>query len=130
MYFCSGDHVKIYTREGSYAGCFAFLLQFKNIGCHISSFTCESVWRHCFIEKPCGDWFWRFNDRNFDLSDKEPEHHLKKVEDPNLQAFLDVDAPESQTKLADHSNATQTTMYVRLPAIGKMQKVGNRCLMS
>ena len=35
------------------------------------------------------DWFRRFNDDNFDLSDKKRENRPKKVEDYQLQTLLD-----------------------------------------
>lgn len=49
-YFCSGDHVKIYTRRRSFAESLAFLLQFTNTGCQISSFACGGVQQQCFTE--------------------------------------------------------------------------------
>jgi len=39
------------------------------------------------------DWFRRFNDDNFDLSDKKHENRPRKIEDYQLQALLDKDDP-------------------------------------
>ena len=42
-------------------------------------------------ETTCRDWFRRFNDDNFGLSDKKHENRPRKVEDCQLQALLDED---------------------------------------
>ena len=47
-------------------------------------------------ETTCRDWFRRFNDDNFELSDKKRENRPRKVEDCQLQAFLDEDDTQSQ----------------------------------
>ena len=41
------------------------------------------------------DWFRRFKDGNFDLSDKRRENRFRKVEDHQLQALLDKDDTQS-----------------------------------
>jgi len=46
------------------------------------------------------DWFRRFNDDNFDLSDKKRENRPRKVEDCQLQTLLDEDDTQSQKMLA------------------------------
>jgi len=48
------------------------------------------------------DWFRRFNDDNFDLSDKKWENRPRKIEDYQLQALLDEDDTQSQKMLAEH----------------------------
>ena len=47
-------------------------------------------------ETTCRDWFRRFIDDNFDLSDKKHENRPSKVEDCQLQALLDEDDTQSQ----------------------------------
>ena len=47
--------------------------------------------RMALSETTCRDWFRRFNDDNFDLSDKKRENRPRKVEDCQLQALLDED---------------------------------------
>ena len=44
-------------------------------------------------ETTCRDWFRRFNDDNFDLSDKKHENRPRKIEDCQLQALLNEDDP-------------------------------------
>jgi len=46
----------------------------------------------------CRDWFRRFNDDNFNLSNKKRENRPRKVEDCQLQALLDEDDIQSQKK--------------------------------
>ena len=49
-------------------------------------------------ETTCRDWFRRFNDDNFDLSDKKCENRPRKVEDCQLQALLDEDTIPNRKK--------------------------------
>jgi len=41
----------------------------------------------CFVGTTYRDWFRRFNDNNFDLSNKKRENRPRKVEDYQLQSF-------------------------------------------
>ena len=52
-------------------------------------------------ETTCRDWFHRFKDGNFDLSAKKRENWPRKVEDHQLQAFLDKENTQSQEMLAE-----------------------------
>jgi len=70
------------------------------------------------------DWFRRFNDDNFDLSDKKRENRLRKVEDCQLQALLNEDDTQSQKMLAEQLGVSQATISMRLHAMGKVQKIG------
>jgi len=72
----------------------------------------------------CRDWFRRFNDDNFDLSDKKHENRPRKVEDCQLQALLDKD--DTQKMLAEQLGVSQAAM--RLHAMGKVQKIG-KCVL-
>ena len=65
-------------------------------------------------------WFRRFNDDNFDLSDKKHENRPRKLEDCQLQALLDEDDTQSQKMLAEQLDVSQAAM--RLHAMGKVQK--------
>ena len=48
------------------------------------------------------NWFRRFNDDNFDLSDKKRKNRPRKVgEDCELQALLDEDDTQSQKMLTE-----------------------------
>ena len=60
----------------------------------------ECWWRpmaeaNALSETTCRDWFRRFNDDNFDLSDKKRENWPRKIEDCQLQALLDEDDTQS-----------------------------------
>ena len=47
----------------------------------------EAYGDNALSETTCRDWFRRFNDDNFDLSDKKRENRPRKVEDCQLQAL-------------------------------------------
>lgn len=51
MYFCSGDHVKIYTRKRAYTGSFAFPLQFKILPTKSYQFLVKAYGDSAFTEK-------------------------------------------------------------------------------
>lgn len=75
-------------------------------------------------ETSCRDWFRRFKDGNFDLSDKKRENRPRKVEDHQLQALLDEDDIQSQKMLDEQLGVTQPAISMRLRAMGKVQKIG------
>ena len=62
------------------------------------------------LSETCRDWFRRFNDDNFDLSDKKRENRPKKVEDYQLQALLDEDNIQSQKMLAEQLGISQVVI--------------------
>jgi len=72
-------------------------------------------------ETMCRDWFRRFNDDNFDLSDKKRENRPRKVEDCQLQALLNEDDTQS---LAEQLGVSQAAISMRIHAMGKVQKIG------
>jgi len=76
------------------------------------------------LYRTCRNWFRRFNDDNFDLSDKKHENWPRKVEDCQLQALLDEDDTQSQKMLAEQLGVSQTAISMRLHAMGKVQKIG------
>ena len=75
-------------------------------------------------ETTCRDWFRRFNDNNFDLSNKKRENRPRKVEDCQLQALLDEDDTQSQKMLAEQLGISQEDISMRLHAMRKVQKIG------
>lgn len=75
-------------------------------------------------ETTCRDWFRRFKDGHFDLSDKKRENRPRIVEDYELQALLDEDDTQSQKMLAEQLGVTQPAISMRLRAMGKVQKIG------
>ena len=86
----------------------------------------ECLWRSMatMLYRTCRNWFRRFNDDNFDLSDKKHENWPRKVEDCQLQALLDEDDTQSQKMLAEQLGVSQTAISMRLHAMGKVQKIG------
>jgi len=88
--------------------------------------ACRGLWQQCFIGTTCRDWFRRFNDNNFDLSDKKCENRPRKgcFEDCQLQALLDEDDTQSQKMLAEQLGVFQAAISMRLHAMGKVQKIG------
>ena len=61
----------------------------------------ETYGDNALSKTTCRDWFHRFNDDNFDLSDKKRENRPRKVEDCQLQALLNEDDIQSQKMLAE-----------------------------
>jgi len=84
----------------------------------------EAYGDNALSETTCRDWFRRFNDGNFDLSDKKRENRPRKVEDCQLQALLDENNTQSQKMLAEQLGVTQPAISMRLRAMGKVQKIG------
>ena len=84
----------------------------------------ETYGDNALSETTCRDWFRRFNDDNFDLSDKKRENRPRKVEDYQLQALLDEDDTQSQKMLAEQLGVSQAAISMRLHATGKVQKIG------
>jgi len=84
----------------------------------------EAYGDNALSETMCRDWFRRFNDDNFDLSDKKRENRPRKVEDCQLQAFLDEDDTQSQKMLAEQLSISQAVISMRLHAMRKVQKIG------
>jgi len=84
----------------------------------------EAYGDNALSETTCRDWFRRFNDNNFDLSDKKRENRPRKVEDCQLQALLDENDTQSQKMLAEQLGVSQAAISMRLHAMGKVQKIG------
>jgi len=76
------------------------------------------------------DWFRRFNDDNFDLSDKKRENRPRKIEDCQLQALLDEDDTQSQKMLAEQLGVSQAAISMQLHAMGRFKRSENRCRMN
>ena len=74
-------------------------------------------------ETTCRDWFRRFNNDNFDLSDKKRENRPRKVEDCQLQTLLDEDDTQLQKMLAEQLGVSQAVISMRLHAMEKIQKI-------
>ena len=67
-------------------------------------------------ETTCRDWFRRFKDGHFDLSDKKRENRPRKVEDHDLLALLVEDDTQSQKMHAKQLGVTQQAISIRLRA--------------
>jgi len=81
-------------------------------------------------ETTCRDWFRRFKDDNYDLSDKKHENRPRKVEDCQLQALLDEDDTQSQKMLAEQLDVSQAAISMRLHAMRKIKRSENGCRMN
>jgi len=71
----------------------------------------EAYGDNAFSETTSRDWFRRFNDDNFDLSDKKRKNRLRKVEDCQLQAPLDEDDTQLQKMLAEQLSVSQAHFH-------------------
>ena len=83
----------------------------------------EAYGDNALSKTTCRDWFRRFNDDNFDLSNKKRENRPRKVENCQLQALLDEDDTQSQKMLAEQLGVSQAVISMRLHAMGKVQKI-------
>jgi len=58
-----------------------FCFNLKKSAAELHRTIVEAYDDNALSETTCRDWFRRFNDDNFDLSDKKRENRPKKVED-------------------------------------------------
>lgn len=80
---------------------------------------------HAPSNTTCKEWFRRFQNGHFDVSDKESEEALKKFEDAQLQELLDDDTSQMLEDLSIELNVDRSTVGKRLHAMGMVQKAGN-----
>lgn len=74
--------------------------------------------------RTCQRWYSRFEQSDFDLSDKEHTGRKPQMEPDELQALLDEDACQSTRELAEKLGVSQPTVVRRLHDMGKIQKSG------
>jgi len=123
IHFFFRNHV-FFAKKKAYAGSFAFLFQFEEIAAESHRILVEAYGDNALSETTCRDWFRRFNDDNFDLSDKKRENRPRKIEDYQLQALLDENDTQSQKMLAEQLGVSQAAISMRLHSMGKVQKIG------
>jgi len=83
----------------------------------------EAYGDNALLETTCRDWFRRFNDDNFDLSDKKRENWPRKIEAYQLQTLLDDDGTQSQKMLAEQLGVSQAAISMWLHAMGQIRKI-------
>ena len=103
---------------------FLFCFNLKKSAAESHRMLVETYGDNALSETTCRDWLRRFNDDNFDLSDKKHENRPWKVEDCQLQALLVEDDTKSQKMLAEQLGVSQAAISMRLHAMGKDQKIG------
>jgi len=84
----------------------------------------EAYGNNTLSETTCRDWFRRINDDNFDLSDKKRENRPRKVEDCQLQAFLDEDDPIAKNACRAIGCFSSSHFHAATCHVGKVQKIG------
>jgi len=89
----------------------------------------EAYGDNALSETTCRDWFRRFNDDNFDLSEKKCENRPRKVEDCQLQTLLDEDDTQSQKMFAEQLFLKQPFPYGYMPW-GRFKRSKNGCCMN
>lgn len=72
-------------------------------------------------ETTCGSSFGRFKDANLNLSDKKHKSRPRKAND--LQALLDEDDSQLQTKPLNQIDLAERAIFMRFQAVGKLQNV-------
>jgi len=100
-----------------------FCFNLKKLAAESHRMLVETYGDNALSETTCRDWFHRFNDNNFDLSDKKRENRPKKV-DCQLQALLDEDDTQSQKMFIEQLGVSQAAIFMRLHVMGKVQKIG------
>jgi len=85
----------------------------------------EAYGEAALSETMCHDWFRRFKSGDFDVEDKEHDGRPKLVEDAELEALLGEDLCQTQEELAESLRIAQSTISMRLKALGMIQIQGN-----
>ena len=85
----------------------------------------ETYGAECIGETTCREWFKRFKSGDFGVEDKDRPGKPKSFEDEELDALLDEDPCQIQEELAASLGVTQQAVFLRLKALGFIQKVGN-----
>ena len=98
-----------------------FCFNLKKSAAESQRMLVEAYGDNALSETTCRDWFRRFNDDN--LTDKKRENRPKKVEDCQLQALLDEDNTQSQKMFTEQLGVSQAVIFMRLHAMGKVQKI-------
>ena len=80
---------------------------------------------HAPSNTTCKEWFRRFQNGDFDVSDKEREGPPKKFEDAQLIELLDEDACQTLDDLSKELDVDRSTVGERLHKLGMVQKASN-----
>ena len=99
-----------------------FLVNIKKTSAESCEILVEAYGHNAPSESICKQWFRKFKNHNFDLSDKEHEGAQKRFEDEDLEAIFDEDPCQSETQLAEALNVIQQCILKR---IGMIQRNGN-----
>ena len=72
--------------------------------------------------RTCHNWFARFKAGDFDLNDKKRVWRSVEADDAYLAELLEEDPRRSTRQLAKKMSVTNSTVWNRLKALGKIQK--------
>ena len=108
-------------KKKAYAGSFAFLFQFEEIGCRIASNACGGLWRQCFIGNNVQRLVSPVQWRQFWPEWQEAWKSTKKVEDCQLLFWTRT---IQQKMLAEQLDVSQAAISMRLHVMGEVQKIG------
>ena len=72
----------------------------------------------------CQNWFARFKMGDFDLEDKKRQGRPSELDDHELEELISTDPCLSTRELALRLSVSNSTVYDRLKALGKVQKLG------
>jgi len=97
-----------------------FCFNLKKSAAESHQMLVEAYGDNALSETTCRNWFRRFNNDNFDLTDKKRENRPRKIEDCQLQALLDEDDTQSQKMLAEQLGVSQAAIFMRLHTMGKV----------
>lgn len=85
----------------------------------------ESYGVHSPSKTSCTEWFQRFRNGDFSVSDKKRDGAPKKFADQELMDLLEEDPCQSLEDLGESLQVDRSTVGKRLHAIGMVQKLGN-----
>ena len=72
--------------------------------------------------RTCHNWFARFKVGDLDLNDKKRVWRTVEADDAYLEELLEEDPRRSTRQLAKKMSVTNSTVWNRLKALGKIQK--------
>jgi len=102
--------------------CLLFCFHQKKSAADAHRIICETYGENVVAIRTCANWFKRFKNGDFDISDKERSGRPAAVKEDKLQALLNENSTQSTRELALQLGVDHSTIVRRLNAMGKIQK--------
>ena len=104
--------------------CMLYELNSKKNATEATNSICTTYGENALDFRTCQNWFAEFKSGDFNLNDKERSGRPVEVNDDLLQELLEEDPRQLTRQLAKHLSVSQPTVWNRLQALGKVQKLG------